>query len=383
MIELSRVILRALAATRRAPCVSIYMTTHAAGTQTREDPIRLRKLLSEAEGRLISSHGMRRDEAHAHLEPVRALVRECFFERCRGKGVAFFLAPGMFQHFELELELRDAVHVGNAFYLRPLTSLLVGDGRFFVLAVSRHDVRLLEATRRSVREVPLPGAPRTLEQFLGFGQNPQRRLQAHTGPRARGDPMSLFQGAAPEESAKHDLFRFFREIDCHVREALRDEHAPLVLATVDYMAPIYREANTYAHILEGHIPGSPAGERAEDLRDRALAVVEPIFAREIEDAIARYRRHAGSARTSPHLQDALTGAVAGRVEVLLFARDAERWGPLPREEGTTEIHDRPEPGDVDLIDFAAARAILHGGKAFAIDRKKMPADGDVAVLFRY
>ena len=55
-------------------------------------------------------------------------------------------------------------------------------------------------------------------------------------------------------------------------------HAPLVLAGVDYLFPIYREANTYPHLLDKGITGSPEELTIKDLHRQSLSLVEDRIA---------------------------------------------------------------------------------------------------------
>ena len=43
------------------------------------------------------------------------------------------------------------------------------------------------------------------------------------------------------------------------------EHAPLVLAGVEFLHPIFREATTYQHLLEQGLTGNPEGKSAQQL----------------------------------------------------------------------------------------------------------------------
>jgi hypothetical protein len=382
MMEPTRTLLRALAAVRAAPCVSIYMPAWTPGADPRQEPIRLKNLLREAEEKLVAN-GVRAEDAERLLGPARDLAREdALSERRRARGAALFLAPGTLHRFELPVDVPEVVRVGSTFYLKPLAELFLLDDRFFVLALSQHEVRLLEAAPAGVREVDLGPVPRTLEAFLGLDDDPQHARQANTGVRARGDRLSVSGGAARED-LKSDLLRFFRQVDRAVRDAVAETRAPLVLAAVDYEAAIYREANTYEQLAAAHVPGNPETVRPEVLRDRAREVLAPVLAKRLDDAIARFRRHGGSSRTSSHIVDVVTAAAQGRVDVLFIRRGAERWGAAPGEDGATEVHEQPAPGDVDLIDYAVLATISHGGTVYALDRARFPGSGEVAALFRY
>jgi hypothetical protein len=80
----------------------------------------------------------------------------------------------------------------------------------------------------------------------------------------------------------------------------------------------------------------------------------------------------------------LPAARAGRVEALLLACDADRWGRLDEREGKLqEVHATPEQGDEELLDAAARLSLLHGGKVYGVDRGELPGGGEVAAVFRY
>jgi hypothetical protein len=81
--------------------------------------------------------------------------------------------------------------------------------------------------------------------------------------------------------------------------ALQGGHGlSLVLAGVEYYFPIYREANSYPHLVEGVVAGNPEAQTIVDLHQRALGLVAPRFESDLAEASARYRALAGTGRTS-------------------------------------------------------------------------------------
>ena len=74
------------------PCVSIFLPTHRAGAETRQDPIRLKNLIGEARDLLLAK-GLRAAEADVILAPARDLLGDGVFWRHQGDGLAVFLSP--------------------------------------------------------------------------------------------------------------------------------------------------------------------------------------------------------------------------------------------------------------------------------------------------
>ena len=47
------------------------------------------------------------------------------------------------------------------------------------------------------------------------------------------------------------------------------------------------------------------------------------------------------------------------------------------------LHKNPEPGDEDLLDFAALHTLSNGGTVYAVEPEKVPDDAPLAAVFRY
>ncbi|MDP8957743.1 MAG: hypothetical protein M3N51_00745, partial [Actinomycetota bacterium] len=220
--------LEALLQMGEGPCVSLFMPTHRAGPEMRQDPIRLKNLLGEAEQRLGEA-GLRAPEARALLEPARKLLDDQQFWRHQSDGLALFVSPGRFHPYRLPLELYDLVVVGERFHIKPLVSLLSGDGRFYLLALSQGEVRLLQGTRYTVGQVELDGVPESLAEVLRReGLERQLQFHSHGGPRGAGERSAIFHGhGEAEEDAKDDILRFFRQLDRGLGELLQGEQVPM------------------------------------------------------------------------------------------------------------------------------------------------------------
>jgi hypothetical protein len=277
------------------------------------------------------------------------------------------------------LRFQELLVVGERFHVKPLLPLLAGDGRFYILALSQNAVRLFEATRSSVAELPLD-VPQRLDETLRPGQATSS-LQAHS-PMATGTTVFHGQGGGGEE-LKENLLRFFRRIDRGVQPVLLGDTAPLVLAGVDYLLPIYREASRYPHLLLQGIAGNPEALRPEELHARAWALLEPHFAEARVRAEVRYQGLAGTGRTARDPGEAATAAWQGRVQFLFVAVDAQCWGRLDRETGHVAVHETPEPGDEELLDLTAVGTFLRGGTVYAGPAAGVPGGGPLAAILRY
>ena len=317
--------LQTLLTAPKPPCVSVFAPTHRGGSE--QDAILWKNLLGEAQERLTTL-GMRRPAAAALLDPARKLLEDHAFWTGVSDGFAFFLAEGFTAAFRLPLSFRPRVVVADRAHIVPLLPLLSGDGRFYVLAVSQNRITLLQGTHWSVHEIDVKGLPKDLEEALRF-HDTDEPLVFHTHPALGfGRWGAIFHGhGVGIDDAKDDLLKYFQLIDHGLHALLREEHAPLVLASVEYLWPLYRQANTYPHLLERGVAGNPDHLSSRDLHDRAWPLVEPVFQEARRKAAARYEQAAGTGRTTDRLDELLAAAQNGRVELLFVPRDDERRAP--------------------------------------------------------
>lgn len=387
MDVLTREGLRQLISKPGGVCVSIYMPTYRVGRETEQGPIRLKNLLKQA-GEYLLTGGLRTPQIRTLLEPAQALLVNDLFWQYQSDGLALFLSSAGLLYYRLPLRFDELVVVTERFHIKPLLPLFAADGRFFVLAISQNVVRLLECTRYSIDGVDLEGVPASLAQALRF-DDPEQQLQFHTGtstPGVGGERSAIFHGhGVSVDDAKSNILRYFQKIDKGLQKLLRDEQAPLVLAGVEYLWPIYREANHYPHLVEEGIEGNPEDRSAEILHQQAWEIVRPLFTKAQQEAVRQYQRLSNlkSEQTSDNLGKIVSAAYSGRVETLFVAMGVQRWGTFDPQSHMVQLHEEAKPGDEDLLDFTAVQTILNGGTAYALEPEKMPETALLAAVFRY
>ena len=132
---------------------------------------------------------------------------------------------------------------------------------------------------------------------------------------------------------------------------MRGERAPLVLAGVEYLLPLYRQASGYKHILDEVDHREPGDDSPADLHERAWELVEPHFADEERAAREAYAIQAGRGTDVARLGEVLRAAHDGRIDTLFVRRGAQRWGKFDHEKRKAEEHSPAQPGDRDLLDL--------------------------------
>jgi len=366
-------------------CVSIYMPTHRMAAETRQDPIRLKNALAEAESRL-QQLGLKATEARSLLDPVYRLSGSPIFWRHQGDGLAIFLSPTLFCYYRLPIAFDELLVVTRRFHIKPLLNLLAADGLFYILALSQNQVRFLQASRHSVLQIEPEEMPKGLSDALRYDVYEQR-LQFHTQTAASNVPgrrAAVYHGqGGGTDDAKENILRYFRQVDRGLQELLNEEKAPLVLSGVDYLIPLYLKANTYTHTLEKGITGNPEELSDSELHVLAWKIVEPLFLESQQQDFSRYMDLSAGPRASRDIRLILSASHEGRIEVLFVARNVRQWGSLANEGKDLVLADEQGPGMEDVLDLAAVQTILHGGTVHVITPGEMGVHGPIAAIYRY
>jgi hypothetical protein len=364
------------------PCVSIYMPTYRSGSETQQNPIRFKNLLRSVQERLIET-GMKDTDAAELMAPVRELVDDQTFWQLQSEGLALFRSPEVLRTYRLPTSLDEHAVVENRFHLKPLFSLLSGDGQFYIVTLSLKSIRLIVASRHSAREIEMPDVPKSFEEAMGPLTRQQSAFQPVGGRGVSRSPVSGGHGRA-EDDIKAEILDFFNRADKAMMKYM-DRSCPVVLAGVEYLLPRYKETTEHPKVQEEGLTGNAEGLSAEELRDAAWEIVEPLFLEDRKKAAERYGDNLGTGRSSNSHQDILPAAHEGRIDTLFVARGVRLWGTYDgqaRKARLEEDQTRQTNSSEDLLDLAAVQTFLNGGTVYAVPQQEVPDGHAMAALFR-
>jgi hypothetical protein len=392
----NRTELRRLAEAQDDVCISLYMPTYRNESDWSQNTTRLKNLLREARNQL-REQDFREELIDDILADARTLLdRTGFWRNNIGDGLALFITPDTLETFRLPLTFDEIVVVEDRFHLKPLFPLIAANNRFYLLALSQNDVRLYQGTHQSMNEIESAEIPADIVEAIRQYEDPERQLQSHVQNRVAegngertdaafhghgggdGDDMS----AEPQDELK----RFFREVNESVDDYISGEEVPLLLAGVSEYLPLYREVNTYPNLIEDDIvAGNPESVNVDNLHEKAWGIVEPVFQESEQDELDRFEQlyYQGEDMASDDFHEIVPGCAYSRVDTLFVPVGEHRWGRFDPSTNTVKVHDSQEPGDGDLLNYAAVSAYLNGATVHALQPEKMPGGRSIAATFRY
>jgi len=375
-----------LAGHQGVTAVSLYLPTHFTGEAGLQDAIRLKNLLQRAEDQLEAG-GLRRCDAQQLLAPADELPASAEFWRKRSQSLAIFLAPGLFRAYRLPAVLKESVTVHRRLHIKPLLTVADRGERFLLLVLGQNHVGFWEVTHSKITEVSVRGLPQSKRVALNY-DGADRGEQVHSAMRGSlsslGKQAAVFhgQGGVPD-TAKADLEQFFRMIDRALTPVMGQETAPLLLAGVDYLLPIFRRISSYPHIAERHLTGNCESLTGQQLHERGWEVMRPYFDRPRRHALDRVRELVGSEKASADVAQIASAAANGKIDTLLVDPRRDQPGTFNAQSGQATLCDQPASDGEDLVNLAVAETLLHGGGVFAAEPHELPAPGPLAAIFRF
>lgn len=297
------------------------------------------------------------------LEPLGELANTIETERDWAMSLAIYRSPDIVHCFRVPEVTKQAVLIDEVFQIQPLLPVVSREQRFYFLGLSQKKVRLFDCSRYRINEIELQGrAPQNLRLFLNTNKPDHVLDNRSSGGPSTGSMKGVTFGTNTDQE-KHEeyLAHFFREIDKGLHKVLGADTAPLLLGGVEYEVAAYRRANTYQHLMERAVFGSPDGMTLPQLQERALDIVKTSYCASVEKILQEFSGHRGADRVDFDVDRIIGAASEGRISHVLL-----------REE--------PENPKMNL---AAIQTLKRGGEAYALREEEMPGGAEIAALIRF
>jgi hypothetical protein len=368
------------------PAVSVYLPTHPAGREVRQDAIRLRNLLSTAAKRLGAA-GKRAPEVEALLQPARQLVDDEEFWRYQEQGLAVFIGAGFDRVHKLPVAVPEELAIAHHFCIKPLLPLIDPAGSFWVLTLSAGCTRVYQGSRWTFAEVTGLDLPQGLAEIWGETEYQEAHKATPMGRPQRG-PAGLSKaqalGDAPEELHKTQLTELLRRVVAALEPIIKRQPAPVILAAEPKIQGHFRELAKWKELLPEGILEFPDAMPFDELHRKAWVV----FAPREEDArgewLGRLRTLLGNnGKATAQAEEIVKAAHYGRVDRLFLCDGQPLWGRFDEREDRVVAHREPAEGDDDLLDYAALMTLRQGGNVTLVDRTQLPPTGPAAAILRY
>jgi hypothetical protein len=351
--------LRALQAIESEPCVSILLTTHRTHPDNAQDPINLKNLVAQAEERLLKDYDKR--HVTSVLEHINKAVAS-MDHMSNLEGLALFANSDMAQVVKLNIPVTDRVILGRNFATRDLLRDLQGGSHYYILTVSGHQSRLIEAHRDQV-----------LVEYGAQHVFPIENRQYNTHAAERS------QSGVEENLMKE----FCNRVDKAMKEVRAVQPLPVIVAgdvrSIEFMLSVVDDRSAYI----GSITGSPDDQKGNELAAKAFVEVERIMAERRAKALELIAMAQSAGKLSDDIGDIRRAVKEGRGEALYIEQGY--FQPARIDGDTIVLKDDPTEAGVidDVIDELAEHTLKLGGQVVFLPPGSLEAYHKVCLVLRY
>ncbi|CAN5168239.1 hypothetical protein BH23BAC3_BH23BAC3_26190 [soil metagenome] len=359
------------------PLISITMPTHKKGAEMQQDPIRLKNLLTKVDENL-KKRDMKQLEIDKLLKPAQDLLENLKFWTHQDHGLVIYTAKNHFSYYKLPYTIEEKAYVNSHFLITPILPMVSMDGTFNVLAVSRSNARLLQCNRNEVKDITPMAAPNSVDEYLEV--TPEKELQFHTG--AEGRDAMFFGHGAGDEGRQIVIEQYLRELEKTITEEAKRQNDPLVLIGLEDNLAFYKSINSYNRTIDKVIDANPDELKDTELKDQGWKIIQDYFLKDMYQSLAQFSEN-NNELVSNNLSQVIESTVMGRSKTIFITRGEDRWGHYDEEKHEVHLTDEPSNGDVDLLNWLAAKGRETGSKVYMLPRDQMPTKSTVAAEFRF
>ena len=369
------------------PFISIYSPTSRQSSEGyKKDQIHFKNQLQEVAIKLDKAHNIENKEIKNLLSPAYELLDDQIFWQNNSDMLACFISSEGMEIIKVPIDLEDGQNfIGKKPLLLPMIPELSDDGHYYILLLNLDKILLYEATRNSVQEIILDPEEVAVSFTAEEEEDEnQKNLQGQGGSGKAGVMYHGHDGGSDEDK-KVTILNYFHRMTNMLEPKLNHNPLPLILAGVDYLIPIFKEATKYNHLLDGHVSGAYSERDMMTLHQKSWEVVAPFFEKERVKRKEAFNQKAadGLAISNDELK-IIKAALTGGIDTLLVnANHKHLFGTYDPEKHQISVSEEQENAGHCLIDEAAARTVEYKGKVYMVEEENMPEEAQVAAILRY
>ncbi len=346
------------------PSVTITLPTHRTSPENKQDPIRLRNLIKQADERLLKEFGKR--EVQPILNRLTGLADGIDF-RYSLDGLALFVNRDVGHVYHLPFSVKERLVVDETFLTRDLVFAMNRTPRYWTLVLSEKPTRLYEGTLGNLIEVEEGGFPMT-----------------HEGP---GGEAPLPGGAGINKSAHRDERhrQFFRQVDAGLKPFLAEDPLPVALVAVERYLAFYKEMTDNKNAIVAEVEGSHDKTPPHDLAKLVWPAVEAGLEKKRLEVTSELEKAAGERKLVSTIGEVWRLAQEGRGRILLVEESFHSPGRVDKSGlNLVPAEDPAEPGVMDdAVDEIIEAVLARQGRVVFLPDGHLSEHQRIALILRY
>jgi hypothetical protein len=365
-------LIRDLVRREGASLVTCYVPIARTGNDVKQNGIRIKNCQHALATAHVAGGVDERTLAAAARELARAAENIENPRAPRPAGVALFASADECVAVESTTPFAASVTIAPRYYVVPLVPVTAPAPSAFVLALSRHVVRLIDAA--TAQELPLPrNAPRSLTDAVGTERRTPTLQQHSVGTGA------VFHGRGEgDDDVLPEIEIYCRRLATALAGELGGDGRGVVLAGDVQITATFRRIAIGWPLLAEHIHGNHDRTPSSQLAAFALPLLAARESARQADLRLLYGTRSAEQRASDDPRDIAAAARDGRIDTLLLERAAALDEPALR--AAREPHAVQPEGPFNSETVLTLRC---GGEVCVVPAAAMPTRSPQAAIFRF
>ena len=153
--------------------------------------------------------------------------------------------------------------------------------------ISKKQCKLFKADAFNMHPIQVEGLPKGLAEELG---DTDVETTFRTGGRGgTGGANFHGMGGGNNNDDKAYIANYLEAVDDVIwKQILHNETAPLLLAGVEYLIPIYKSVSDYNHIWNDALTGNHEHDELPNLYKQSREIMQPYFQQRLNKALENY-----------------------------------------------------------------------------------------------
>ena len=356
--------IRQLQAIRGYPALSILLPTYRTVPENRNDPIRVKNLVTEAQKRLLQEFNAR--EIAPLLKRLDEVVAQIDYAHLLD-GLAIFVSNDSSYSYRLLFAPESRVIVDETFATRDLIRALHYAERYWVLVLSEKPTRLFEGSGETLSEVQGRSFPMSFE-----GPGGATRLPGGTGIEA-----------STYSDVKHE--QFFKSVDDAYKLIATEDPLPLVVVGVDRTLAFFQQASIHTASILVTVKGNYDKASPSELARIVWPLVHEKLSERTHDVLAELERAENTRKCVSTIGEVWRMAHEGRGDTVIVEKGFT-YPATVDETGTmlSPAADATLPGvDDDAVDTIVETVMAKGGRVEFVNDGMLAKYQRIALILRF
>jgi hypothetical protein len=339
------------------PCVTVILPTHRTSPDNKQDPIRLKNLLTETKDRLEMEFTRRElNGLKKNLERIEEIDHNHNKE-----GLAIFINEDTFLYDRLLFKPEERVVIDDTFATRDLIRAAHKAENYYVLIVSQQKARLFECYIENASEV-----------------------KDDVFPMSNDTLYETDRAARNAGSREDDLIKeFFNRVDKAFTSYYKDNPADLFLMGVERNIFHYMDIVDQKSIISGSIITGGDDATEPEVANLVWPTARQLLTAREHEALSQLERAVSVNRFESDIQSIWKAVNEGRGEVLFVENSF--FQPAVIDNGELVLNeDSKLPGVIDdIVDEIAESVLQFGGRVVFMHDGSLSKYQKIALITRY